>query len=213
MELGASSRSAHQQGFVLVMTLVILVIVTLSSLAMMGLMKAGVSASGNIAFRQAAVRVADVGVEQAFQWISGRISTSQTALDTSDATQGYYAIHNETAAGCMPSGAASFSAAGYDFANTNCAKPLASQISGYALYYVIHRMASASGACPDVGCMKPPSSATSVTTTPVAGESQDSSDFTTGATTGVSDKTVYYRITVKVVGPRHNNRYVQAFVY
>ena len=33
-----------------------------------------------------------------------------------------------------------------------------------------------------------------------------------GATT-VTNSLVYYRITVKVAGPRQNNRYIQAFVY
>lgn len=199
---------ARQSGFVMVLTLIILVIITLSSLAMMLATRAGVSAAGNIAFRQAATRVADVAVEDAMQWMI----TNAVGVNLNTNRTGYYATNDEVAAGCSSS--ATFLPQTYDFANAACATPRAAAVSGYQLYYVIHRMASPGGAglaCTDplAGCMFSPvasSAGVSAGASHSAGQSYQTSISNTAGL-------VFYRITVKVIGPRHNNRYVQAFVY
>ncbi|HEY6897196.1 MAG TPA: hypothetical protein VI279_08035 [Rhodocyclaceae bacterium] len=207
-------RARREGGFILVMTLVILVVITLSSMAMMLGTKAGISAAGNIAFRQAATRVADVAVETAFQFVSTQIGTSAGALDNTNAANGYYSSYNEVLAACTTSGTTTFSPAAYDFANGNCAIKLTNPVSGYDLYYVIHRMATtANTACPAAGCMAPDVTLTSSSgTTPGGSTESGASVFGSSAGT-VSNQIVYYRITVKVAGPKRNNRYIQAFVY
>ena len=218
-----------QQGFVLVVALVVLVIITLSSVAMVTSMKGGVYAAGNIAFRQAATRAADVAVNSAFQWVQTQMIVA-TALnsdiapaDTAAAatTARYYSTMFGADSGCKKDGIAGvFLPQNYRFSDTingsdsrPCAAKIPGSPSGYDLYYVIHRMASTSGsACPAAGCLAP--QVTTITSTPAAGCSMDPSSASfCGASASGTNNLVYYRVTIKVSGPRQNNRYIQAFLY
>lgn len=222
---------AAQGGFVLLLTLVILVIITLASVTMMATMRSGISASGNIAFRQAATRAADVAVESGFQWVQGQLAASATNLDNSKAAAAagstaayrYYATFlglDSFNSGCVKDAAATvFTPQTYRFSDTvngSDGAPCAGRIttgtpSGYSLYYVVHRMASSTGAsCPGAGCAAPSIAAGSGVG---AGCSYDPSSPNYCGVSSSVNNLVYYRITVKVVGPRQNNRYVQAFVY
>lgn len=200
-------RRSRQQGFSLVMTLIMLVIILLSSLGMMMAMRGGVSTAGNIAFRQAAVRSADVAGQEGLQWVSTQLGVDTTALNTTNtgANPGYYAIFNEADATCTTTTA--FTPQSYDFANPACAMVHGSSVSGYTLYYVIHRMAAAAGSCPAAGCTGPLESANN---NPGCSHDPDMPDYCGLASTRLH---VYYRITIKVSGPRHNSRYIQTFVY
>lgn len=202
-------RRNRQGGISLVITLVVLVIITLSSVAMMATLKSGTSASSNIAFRQAATRTADVGVENALTWIAAQQSATFLA-HSGNSLYRYYATHTAAAAGCTKDGSTTFSPEQYRFDDSvlgtdtyPCAFRLANTPSGYSLFYVIHRMASSVGSCTDVGCMRPAGLGCNSTNTK-AGQGNEF-DFE-------STPETYFRITVKVVGPRQNNRYVQAFV-
>jgi Tfp pilus assembly protein PilX len=192
-----------QRGFVLFMTLITLVLLTISGIAMMRVMEAGVSAAGNIAFHQAALRVADVGVEDALQWLlsnSGSVTLENQAND-SDGHIIYY-----------PS-ASAFNPVTYDWTGGN-SHHLADKVSGYDVHYVIHRMAQAPGACKSATanayCQYVPGVGETGTTT--AGSSQAGGSTYAGNITGASGM-VYYRVTVRVSGPRHNVAYVQAYMY
>lgn len=218
----------REQGFVLVITLLVLIIITLASVAMMSLLRSGITASGNIAFRQAASRTADVAVDDAFQWVQTQITANVAALNTNVATAAsatvsgsrYYAINYEADAGCTKNGSTTFTPQTYRFGDVNgtipngndsmpCAARLVSTPSGYHLYYVVHRMANATGSCPGAGCMAPVFTPTGTT----AGCSMDPSDPAYCGVSSTTNSLVYYRITVKVVGPRQNNRYIQTFIY
>lgn len=214
--LNARPTPGSQRGFVLVMTLMILVILVLSGIALMTIMRAGVSTAGNIAFRQAAVRVADVAAEEAFQWVSAQIGASAAALESTDTSTrpGYYASAREWSTTCSTQSTTStakpdFLPHLYDFSSTSCAMAHAGPVSGYNLAYVVHRMAAGPGACPAAGCSGP-----SVTVSCPTGSSHesgaDSFCSSGGSTTSVH---VYYRVTIKVSGPQHNTRYVQTFFY
>jgi Tfp pilus assembly protein PilX len=202
----------HNQGFVLFMTLVMLVILTISGLAMMQVMGAGLTAAGNIAFRQAAVRYADLALEDARTWLQGQ--TAVYLHDNHPDDHGYTAWYDHD-----------FDPKSLDWTNNTIvhlytANPDpdidgdgdATTFSGYRIYYVIHRMAVVQGqACsePSTGCMFPPTASSSTVapgTTASAG---------TGYTPPILGTTgnVYFRITAKVVGPRHNSSYVQAIMH
>ena len=214
----------RQQGFVLVVTLVILVIITLASVAMMATLRAGISASGNIAFRQAATRTADVAVDQAFQdtaanFTTAALATNPNGLDGNLATAAYryYATVNAADVACTKDGSTTFQPQTYRFNDSSlnvvndaggipCAVKLASSPSGYSLFYVVHRMAETAGACGTAatGCNR-----ILVDGGNKPGCSTDASSIDYCGTSAY----VYYRITVKVAGPRQNNRYIQTFVY
>ncbi|MDP3511234.1 MAG: hypothetical protein Q8S20_00685, partial [Sulfuritalea sp.] len=63
------------------------------------------------------------------------------------------------------------------------------------------------------GCLAP-SIVTTAGSGSLAGCSMDPTAVNfCGASSTAVNAAVYYRITVKVVGPRQNNRYVQGFIY
>ncbi|MCK9388813.1 MAG: hypothetical protein M0Q22_10545 [Sulfuritalea sp.] len=220
--LNASRAPARQQGFVLVLALVIMVVITLSAVAMISSLRGGISASGNIAFRQAATRAADVAVDNAFQWVQTQMAVA-TGLNSdiaAAATPRYYATMTGANAGCKKDGIVNaFTPQQYRFSDTvtgsdgfPCAGLVTGNPAGYTLYYVVHRMATTAGlACPAAGCLAPPIVATTGSS---AGCSMDPTSASFCGTAATATNTlVYYRITIKVVGPRQNNRYIQAFVY
>lgn len=222
----------------LVVALIIMIVMTLSSVAMVISLRGGISASANIAFRQAATRSGDVAVDAAYQWISTQMA-SATALNdnlapanaaAATATPRYYATMNGADSGCKKDGVANaFTPTLYRFSDTTtgadglpCAGRVSGNPAGYTLYYVIHRMANTSeaacvaaggsagcGTCPTAGCLAPAISATSSSDT---GSSKDATAPILSTSTS-TNQAVYYRITVKVTGPRQNNRYIQGFVY
>ena len=232
MELKTVPSRQHQQGFVLVIALVILVVMTLSAVAMITSLRGGLSASGNISFRQAATRAADVAADGAYTWVQAQITAAANALDNDIApintagalvTPRYYATMTGSDAGCKKDGVANvFAPQNYRFSDTSvgadgfpCAGRIAGSPGGYSLFYVIHRMArSAAMSCPAAECISPEATVSGGTTPPPAGCSLDPTSASFCGVNPISaSSVVYYRITVKVVGPRQNNRYVQAFVY
>ncbi|MBL0075071.1 MAG: hypothetical protein IPP41_03695 [Rhodocyclaceae bacterium] len=227
--LKTQSHRPRQQGFVLVISLVIMVVMTLSAVAMITSLRGGISASGNISFRQAATRAADVASDSAYQWVQAQIAVP-TGLDSdiepldaaaATTTARYYATLVGADIACKKDGVAdAFTPQSYRFSDTAldadgapCASKIAGKPSGYDIYYVVHRMAVTAGlSCPAAQCVSPP--VTIVSTPLAAGTSRDSTTAQFGNASGTSSgAVVYYRITVKVSGPRQNNRYVQAFVY
>lgn len=202
----------RSQGFVLFMTLVMLVILTISGLAMMQMMGAGITAAGNIAFRQASVRYADLALEDARAWLLGQ--TNNYLHDNHADDHGYRSYIETT-----------FDPKTLDWTDANLAHQYSAAtdpdadgdgdpttFSGYRIYYVIHRMALINGqACtePATGCMYPPTASSS---TVAPGTTQSAGIGYTPPIEGTLGN-VYFRITAKVVGPRHNTSYVQAMMH
>lgn len=268
-----SAYRKREHGVVLLMTLIILVVITLASAAMMASLRSGISASANIAFRQAATRTADIALNDALGQINAQILPLATALDANSglgAPIRYAATMANVPVGCTKSAALTLTAAtalanaaatadkwkheacwnsatlqyatplnataaGWTDANTSCTAMFTPQDyrfndaafavvngndgapcttkfgstpSGYSLFYVVHRMAQASGICTSAstGC------STASTTSDTGCKPGQSCDADSPVTNTINSS-VYYRVTVKVAGPRQNNRYIQAFVY
>lgn len=205
--------AGQQRGFVLFMTLIMLVIITISGVAMMKVMESGSSAAGNIAFRQSASSAGDIGVEAARAWL---LSQSASALQSDNAAAGYYSHVGYDPAHAM----VGYSAAkpndfnpvsNVDWTDANSVKYVGAEAhTGYKIYYIIHRFAGATGDCGNnalnLGCITAPSSGANV------GGAGTSKSAGTEANVGIQTTSglVYYRVTVKVVGPRFNSSYVQA---
>lgn len=75
-----------QQGVVLFVALIVLIIMTLAGLALLRQMGVGTSIAGNVAFKESATSVADRGTEFARGWIAANTGTS--AFDSF--SDGYY---------------------------------------------------------------------------------------------------------------------------
>lgn len=192
-----------QQGVVLFIALIVLVAMSLAGIALMRSVDTGTIIASNLAFRQTAMHVGDLGVEAGLAWLKNVAPASTLYNDTPGITGGggYYAnwADNLDLIGSDPS------KPDFDWSTaisvTSPAPP-----DGYAVRYVIHRLCEQTGDPTSVTCVKQ------------TGTTSSSTSGTKGAaafgTFAISVPTIaLYRITVRVVGPRNSVSYVQAIVY
>ncbi len=191
----------RQEGLVLVMALIVLVLVTLAGLSMIRSVDTTTLVAGNLAFQQAATRTSDRGVEAAVATLQ-TLSTGN-ALAVNDQTNSYFATMSAVDS---PDPAV---AARKDWptlwANRFAANaaPAVSDGDGNDIQYVIHRLcANAAPSNAGGNCVTTPGQATG------AGSGEDSNEVQVQG----SGNRVYYRITVRVTGPRRTESYVQAHV-
>ena len=190
-----------QQGVVLFVALIILVAMTLAGIALMRSVDTNVLIAGNLAFRQANTMYADTGVEAARAWLSANTA----------------ALNNN-----QPAGALHYWAnyqLGLNFLGTDPdptknynwsqAAVVAAPDPAFTISYVIHRLCGGAGAPADAAAQCMQASA--------GGGSGTSGLGTKGVVTygvqalpGIS--TIYYRVTVRVIGPRNTLSYVQAIL-
>ena len=187
----------RQRGVVLFMALIALVALTLAGLAMVRSVDTGNVIAGNMAFRQAAMQQADVGIEAAFIALPGIVSTSKDA----DIANQYFAIRQVVNALGVPNAVAWASVPCRDNANAT----VTCSAQDYQVKYVIDRL-----------CERQTAGSTIVTDIQGncfvdigTGKSGSKGKFTPIFT---SASAVYYRITVQVTGPRNTSAYVQALV-
>lgn len=186
-----SSARHAQRGAVLMVVLVALVAMLISVIALSRSMDTHHLVAGNLAFRNSTVHSSDTGVQSAVLWLQSTVGTP--TLNTTDEAGGYYAVvaepdwDDETfwsqCAGCTVS---------------------ASDGAGNRVQWVVHRMCSTQGNTNAAG-----NSCSLLTSTPTAANggsfSADAVNFS-----GVAQN--YYRISVRVLGPRNTSTLVQAFV-
>lgn len=187
---------ARQQGVVLFIALIVLVAMTLAGLSLMRSVDTGTVIAGNFAFKQSATSATDVGVETARAWLLGQPTTSLYNDNTGSA---YYA-NMQSSLDLLGNDA---SKTDYDWSG---AATVTSPPSGYTVRYVIHRLCDAAGNPSSVNCIKSATtgSSTASGTKGAAAYGQFAISVPTNA---------YYRITVRVNGPRNTLSYVQAVVY
>lgn len=188
---------AAQQGMVLLVALVVLVAIMVAGIAMMRSVDTATLVSGNLAFQQAATYAADKGIEQALAMIRDK----QTAgtLDSNDPSNGYYASLRSTDSPSGTQNWQSFWDATYD--TTNSVVLPTDQFQN-TVSYVVHRQ------CANP---KPPGSGGLCTASPAvtktSGNAQEAGEVELQAASQI-----YYRITVRVSGPRRTESYVQSHV-
>lgn len=180
-----------QSGAVLMVVLVALVAMLISVIALSRSMDTHHLVAGNLAFRNSTVHSSDAGVQSAVTWLQSTVGTPR--LNTTDLVAGYYAVvaepdwDDETfwsqCAGCTVS---------------------AADDAGNRVQYVVHRMCSSEGNTNSAG-----NSCSLLTTTPTAA---NGGSFAADAVNFVGVAQNYYRISVRVLGPRNTSTLVQAFV-
>lgn len=192
-----SAAPRRQRGAVLLMALVALVALTLAGLAMVRSVDTGNVIAGNMAFRQAAMQQADVGIEAAYIALPAIVTASK---DANIANQ-YYALRQSINASGVPTAVTWANVPCRS--NTNASVTCADQ--DYQVRYVIDRL-----------CDQQNSGSTTVTDVQQycfvdigAGKGGSKGAFQAVFT---SASAVYYRITVQVTGPRNTVAYAQAIV-
>ena len=187
---------AAQRGMVLLMALIVLVAVMIAGIAMIRSVDTATLVSGNLAFQQAATYAADKGVEKALVMLKQK--QADGTLDNNDPSNGYYASLRSTDSPASGQSwqefwSSTLSGAAYDVG--------ADQFANH-IYYVVHRQ------CANP---KPPGSGglcvASPAVTKASGNAQEAGEVELQAASQI-----YYRITVRVSGPRRTESYVQSHV-
>lgn len=213
--LKSNSRHAGQQGLVLVLALIVLGAMSLAAVGLMRGVLGGNRVAGNLAFQQAAVQAADVGIERAVAWLEQQ---SRATVPPANAASGAAAVpstrlhnHVEPTPGDPAAYSATRSDPNFSLGQTwesfwqaqegaKRVNKLPADANGNQVSYVIHRLCSQVGAPQSANCDASP--------TTRAGQGNSRGNVPTVN----APSAVYYRITVRVQGPRNATSFIQAVV-
>lgn len=206
----------RERGLALLVALIVLAALSLAGIALIRSVDTSTLIAGNIAFHQSATIAGDTGVEAARNYL---LEATSGNLESDNPTAGYYATSQDVidltgnrtpdkTSDDVPWGAS----------GTNC---IAADTAGNSVCYVIHRLCNAAGPVDLINCSTE-NSATS--TRGSGGDGHDQTGLTKHMTyqgdmdgpvrppaSGLT-QVVYYRITVRITGPRNNNSFIQAFL-
>jgi Tfp pilus assembly protein PilX len=194
-----TSAPRAQSGIVLIVALIVLVAMTLAGIAMIRSVDLTNIIAGNLAFKQAATHSGDTGVEAAFAFLSA--NNTGTFLHTHKPDQGYSANGNDP----LRSPAAGQTWEVYwGGANLPASqiRTLPADASGNTVSYIIDRLCANTGS-PTAGANCTASTVASV----VSGSGEEA-----GEKAITSSSAIYYRITVRIAGPRNTVSFIQAMV-
>jgi len=198
----ATTLRRAQRGAVLFISLIVLVAMSLAGLAMMRGVDTGAQIANNLAFKQGATMAGDAGVEAARTWLMNNPGATLYNDQPGVANGvGYFATWQQ----------------GLDFTNGDAdttnnfdwatrAVALATDAAGNQASYVIHRMCDATGNPASINCIRVTNSTGSTSSS-----SKGAAAFGSYAISSPSQ--AFFRITVRVIGPRNTVSYVQAVVY
>lgn len=198
----------RQGGLVLVLALVVLAAMSLAAVGLMRGVLGSNRVAGNLAYQQAAVQAADVGVETAIAWLeqltaetvpgvaagSPPINANRLHNNLSKASG---ATYNYVATRADPGANQSWEAFWQILTAANQVNTLPVDATGNQVSFVIHRLCALSGEPKDAVCETAPVQATSSTGAKRAGAQVDPLGQ------------IYYRITVRVQGPRNASSFIQ----
>jgi len=206
------SRLGSERGVVLFIALLVMVALSLAGIALIRSADTATIVAGNLAFKQAAASAVDRGFEQAVEALFKPADPSAPVIANKNVDllpQNYYAcVRNEAGTGCVIPGVdpipeipavlttrTKFAAAGLNVGLVDAAVDAGSNKS----YYVIERM------CANPGLP--------------LGNNCNLSERSLGADAGtqhyeglVRPGDAYYRVTVRVEGPRNTVAYAQAIL-
>jgi Tfp pilus assembly protein PilX len=206
---------SHRSGGAgLIVALVMLIVMSMSALALVRAVSTSVLVAGNFAFRQAAVMAAEAGSEAAVVWLTARALSPDLYSDQPD--QGYYASLPDglDISGSAPAGAKVAIDWDKDQCNSSSevicvsASPATTKDdAGQIIQYVMHRLCRSAGS--------PQDSANSCLLYRESSQvSQKKGQLSYGASSRFrADSAVYYRITTRVRGPRNTTVFVQTLVH
>jgi len=194
-----------QKGFSLFITLIALLVMSLAATALIRSVDTNTVIAGNLAFKQTATASADTAVETAIAWL--QTNNNGTTLNNSVLSNGYVA--STTNATTDPIGVAYWdsvaasacliSSTGGCVSGSGTAR---TDVAGNQAAYIIQRLCASTGAPSGASCI-------------VSAGAVNSPGGTIGTTKAVNSvlaTQIYYRILVRVTGPRNTASYVQAIV-
>ena len=198
---------AAQQGMVLLMSIIVMVALTLASLALVRSVYTSNVIAGNLAFQRAATHSAEAGIEAAVSWLEA----PPAGLKADCAADAQPLFCDQKGTGYLASRRIE-AQAGQEWDDAwaaieeHAVEVNAQDKAGNRVSYVIERMCKTSGdpVAVETGCTVSPA--------PGTGTCSGGSSCAAGEANLESRPPVYYRITVRVDGPRNTQSLVQAMV-
>lgn len=193
-----------ERGVVLILALIVLAAMTLAGIGLTRSVFTSNKIAGNLAFQQSATHAADTGIEAAIAWLEERNRNSPDTLYDNrvpgGVNLGYFAFKS---AGTDPAPGSSWESSWASWAAAGGVNQLARDPNtGNRVQFTIHRLCNATGApTSGIGCSASP------TTIGSEGGSRGS-----GVVALAVPSQRYYRITVRVDGPRNTVSFVQSVV-
>jgi hypothetical protein len=194
----------RERGVVLIVALIVMVATILAAIALVSSVDVATMISGNLAFRQAGVQAADSGVEVARRWLMARPFDDLSG----NVPPSYFATWD----GGVTTTVKVFDPSTFEWSTKSTS--LTPDAAGNTVAYVVHRMCANVGDPGIANCFTARSAASGGNSNRIR-EPGDPPCFdpNTGANTCGSTNNPYYRITVRVTGPRSTLTYVQAVIY
>jgi Tfp pilus assembly protein PilX len=205
-------QPVKEQGVVLLIALIVLIAMTLAGIALVRSVDTTNLIAANMAFQQSATHSSDTGVESAVGYISSIMTTDRTTLWVDDLAKGYFASRQDPVPG------QSVDAYWTNLVTTTgvtpqaiAGQPVTGDAASNKVLYVIERMCNGPG---DAGAIVgvPPTCNISPITGVARDEGTDMGPDTPHFRLPASGLSYYYRITVRVAGPRSSVSFVQAIV-
>ena len=200
----------RQNGVVMLVALIVLVLMTLAGIALMRSMDTTNLIAGNMAFKQSATHAADLGIEEAVSWLEQNNALAGGAgLDSNIPSAGYTSdTGNNASAGVGETFWRNQSANGVCYlpvlGGACSAAPGVANAAGHTVGFMIQRLCALSS----VGRLN-----AKCALVPGAVNAGGGSQGAGNPSLSGASNAVYYRITVRVQGPRNSVSYVQAIVY
>lgn len=198
----------RQQGLVLVLALVVLAAMSLAAVGLMRGVLGSNRVAGNLAYQQAAVQAADVGGETAIAWLEQmgqeKLAGSAASSPPVPANRLYNnqlktagSRFNYVATRADPGVNQTWEGFWQTLAGAGQVNELAADATGNRVSFVIHRLCARAGAPKDAVCE----------TSPVLPSDEGRSRRDEEPVDSLGQ--VYYRITVRVQGPRNATSFIQ----
>lgn len=206
---GREMRRYRQRGIMLVITLIALVALTLGGIAFMRSVDTSSLIAGNLAFSRASVALSDAGMEAARTQLVALAAGScgvSPCLETNqpiDAATGVQQINYW----------ANWQVPGFDYRSDAAwanALELAAPQPGFRVRYIVHRMCANAGAVTGNTCVLDP--APVVIGGGLFTGSVDYGSYVAQTGAGATNPVPYYRVTLRVDGPRNSLTYVQVWM-
>lgn len=198
----------RQRGLVLVLALVVLAAMSLAAIGLMRGVLGSNRVAGNLAYQQAAVQAADVGAETAIAWLE-QLSAETVPGNTVDAPpQPANRLHNSlrkvdgatynyVATRADPGVNQTWDGFWQVLAAAGQVNTLPVDATGNQVSFAIHRLCALPGQPMVARCETAPAQANASTAPPTTGNKVDPLGQ------------IYYRITVRVQGPRNATSFIQ----
>jgi Tfp pilus assembly protein PilX len=188
-----TAHNARQRGYMVPIVLVALVAMLISGIALVRSMDTNQLITGNLAFRNATVHSADLGVRSAVTWLTANAGSA--ALNSNAPANGYYAVAIEP----------NWEDTAYWSQCATCTvTPASGDAAGNTIAWVVHRMCTAQ--------LDPNDPNNLCSRLSVSSPGATGGSFSSDAANFSGTTQHYYRITVRVLGPRNTSTLAQSFV-